>query len=187
MDKEKKTMTQIDEKIQEVALSLPNVTYLNNQIAVVEDTIKILGTTLWTDIPMAKRSLLQMGMNDYRTIYMGSPPFRVMPSFTSALHQRNVDWLKKEIEKNKDDRLIVTTHHLPSNVFIDNKYKDHPLNNGFVTELDSMIKNPVLAWIAGHTHSCRSMTYNDVQCEVNSKGYPHEKDSGFRNDAVIYV
>jgi predicted phosphodiesterase len=183
---EKKTMAEIDNKIKEITLSLSNVEFLHNSSSTIEDDIVILGTTLWTDIPFEKTFQLSFGMNDYRTIFTGNPPTQVTPSITSSLHKKNVEWLTSEIEKNKDKRIVVTTHHLPSLKFINEMYLNHPLNSGFATSIDSLIKSPVCAWIAGHTHSCKSFVYNNVQCEVNSKGYPYEK-TGFRDNAVITV
>ena len=186
-DREKKTIDEVDQKIQEITQSLPNITYLNNTSATIECNTKILGTTLWTDIPRHARGFIQYGMTDYYKIFTGKQPYLVTPSITSALHERNVWWLKKEINESKEEKVVVVSHHLPSLQFISDKYKGHSMNNAFVTDLEYLIKKPVVAWIAGHTHSCKSFTYNDVQCEVNSKGYPHESYGGFRDDAVILV
>lgn len=183
---EYKTMEEIDLKIQEICSSLPNVVFLNNSSEIIEGNIRIIGSTLWSEVPITSQSYMEECMNDYYKIYT-KPTQLITSQETTIIHHKNVDWLTNEIEKYKDNNIIVVTHHLPSNEFIDTKYQNHPLNYGFVTSLDKLIKKPISIWIAGHTHHCKSLVINDVQCEVNSKGYPGEGVVGFRDDAVVYI
>lgn len=184
---DKKTMMEVDQKIDEIVNSLDNVEYLNNKSSIIEDNVKIIGTTLWSNIPKQKSYMFNYGMSDYHSIYTGDPSINITTETTTDIHRQNVDWLETELKNSLDDKVVVVTHHLPSLEFISEQYKTHPLNNAFYTKLDRLITKPVVAWIAGHTHQCKTFLYNDVQCGVNSRGYPHEVYSGFRDDAVMYI
>ncbi|KAJ3446216.1 ser/thr protein phosphatase superfamily [Anaeramoeba flamelloides] len=86
-----------------------NVTFLNqNSIDIVTKTkkIRILGTTLWSEIPTSLESYIHNMMNDYRKIYL-SETETITPHFVQGLFQKNVKWIQNQIvtcNKNQDTR-----------------------------------------------------------------------------------
>jgi predicted phosphohydrolase len=188
------SINDVNNQIHRVVSNFKNVTFLNNTAVDIDDDVRILGTTLWTHIPQESTDLISERMNDYRMIYqhsdmdgVSSSNKLITPLDTTILHQHQSQWLQSQIEHNIQKRLLVVTHHLPSTKFICAKYRGNPINCAFATNLDHLLKSPVTAWICGHTHSCTSFSYQGVQCEVNSRGYPKEDHSKFRDDAVIYI
>jgi predicted phosphohydrolase len=106
------TMSEIDAKITQICQSLPNVFYLNNQ-SIIVDEIRLIATTLWTDISEESKDILEMSMNDYQCIYTDHGKL-VTTEDTNALHNQNVTWLASELAKYPKDTIVVITHHLPS-------------------------------------------------------------------------
>jgi hypothetical protein len=132
-----------------------------------------LGTTLWTHIPREKAGAALHMVNDYNYIAkkdsLGKPT-RFSPYDSAALHDESVQWLNARIheceETNKN--VVVLTHHLPSQMLIPPKYKDHPSNLCFVSSLDDMIRYPIRAWICGHSH-------HQLEVQVQRDDPPTEK------------
>jgi predicted phosphohydrolase len=169
---DKKSMTVIDAKIDEICTSLGNVFYLNNRSIVVEG-VRLVGTTLWTQVSDESKSYVGSAMNDYRCIYNDDKSL-ITPDDTNAYHFKNLEWLTSELHKYANEQVVVITHHLPSSVFIHKKYFGHPINEGFMTNLEMLMKKPVVAWIGGHTHCSINLVYKKIKCIVNPLGYPGE-------------
>jgi len=69
----------------------------------------------------------------------------------------------------------------------------------FATECPELMRHPVVAWIAGHTHTAMTCSipydemYNDkvdgsVQCVVNPRGYPNSREiatSGYNPEKTL--
>ena len=47
------------------------------------------------------------------------------------------------------------------------------------------MRNPVKAWIYGHTHNVSSGMLRNVFTAVNARGYPNESIPGFSTEAYI--
>jgi predicted phosphodiesterase len=183
------TIESINEKIVEICNSLPNVIFLNNKSFDIDDEIIIIGSTLWTNIPDKMKYYIKSRMNDYNYIWKKDNNGNFMnigPDDVCAMHQVNVSWLTSELDKYKgtNKKIIVVSHHLPSDVFVHDMYKGDRILSGFMTNLDHLIGPNIKCWIAGHTHKCINETLNGVQCIVNPCGYPGENPE-FKNDLII--
>lgn len=184
------TMDKVNRQVEKIVDNYKNIVFLNNSsflLDVDSRTIKILGTTLWSNIISSKRIMVHTSMNDYSKIYIdssGDCPFLLKPQTTNLFHQQNIEWLKEEIDENYEN--IIISHHLPTYKLIDSRFEFHPLNCAFASCLDEMIKSPIKAWISGHTHYRKSMNINNVQCEVNPRGYPGE-NTNFDINAVLWI
>lgn len=64
------------------------------------------------------------------------------------------------------------THHLPTIKCNNPFYPDS--HCGFCTDLEKYIKDPILCWIYGHTHSNILMSINNVMMLSNQWGYDTE-------------
>ena len=185
MDTIKRTMGEIDQEISNICNSFNNVFYLNNKSYELDNNIVILGSTLWTHIPNHLQTYISGSINDYKNIYKTNS-LRVTASDTSLYCKINVDWLTRELNKYKDKKVVVLTHHLPSETYICPQYKGSLINYAFMTNLDHLFKEPVVLWTAGHTHHCINTTKNGIKCIVNPLGYPGENDQ-FQNDLFITI
>jgi len=140
-----------------------DINFLENEPLETED-FTFYGTTLWSKPNYESYSM----MNDKY-------------SFTSSqeildIHQESVFKLGSFInEYQKDQKLVVISHHMPSFKLIDKEYRKYAyLHPGFASELDYLIKYPVSYWIFGHTHRPSDTTINGVRLLCNPHGYPKE-------------
>ncbi len=172
-----------------IASGFPNVTFMN-QNRVEYKGVSFLGCTLWTDLSDAGDAMIAArGMNDYRLITAdGERP--VTPALTTEWHQADREWLAHEISSSADVGLptVVITHHLPTYRMVASRWAEHPLTVAFASRCDSLMRPPVRAWIAGHTHT--GITYrnsaNVMGC-VNPRGYPGEQGTGYCREMYVDI
>ena len=162
-----KTIEEIKTKTREICSFLPNVHYLDNSYIDLKDdrgiVYRFIGTTLWSHI-----SKPQYTVND--RIYIKE--FTVENN--NETFRKNVEYLETTLENSKDTICIVVTHHMPSFSLVDEMYKQSPYNQCFASNCDKLIKDPVKAWIFGHTHKRTFQYLNGILCTANPIGYPGE-------------
>jgi predicted phosphodiesterase len=122
------------------------------------------GHTLWyRDDPM--NAAYEHWMNDVRLIKnLRSWVYKEQKEFEGYLNR-----LLKSGE-------IVVTHHLPSALSIDPKFKNSPLNRFFVCDMEHVIEahKPAL-WVHGHTHAPCDYVLGETRVVCNPRGYPRER------------
>jgi hypothetical protein len=163
-------------QIKTICDGLPNIRFLDcSSVYFPEINLRILGCTLWSDIPDPVKKEALLLMNDSRQIlYEKDTP--LTPRSFSELHAREKEWLSQEIDKCKqnNERCFVITHYLPSFFLIHEKYQGHTLNVCFASESDDLFRPPVVAWICGHTHTGMKKSIHGIPVLLNPFGYPHE-------------
>ena len=93
-------------------------------------------------------------------------------------HQLCKDYIKSALIQatHEDKRVIMITHFLPSFKLNHPKYAKYiNYHQCFSSHCDDLIKEPIQAWIFGHTHMDIHMKINDVLCVANPIGYKGEK------------
>jgi len=177
---ENPTMVDIDTKIESICAKLPNVFYLNNKEYVLDNNTVILGTTLWSHIPISKERIIKNCINDYKYIYVNEKHYKtnVTCKFISSLHDQAVTFLKDKLEEHKDKKIIVLSHHLPSFEMVAEQYKDEPTNYAFATGLDELMEenDNIIGWLCGHTHTTMTAQINNCLCMTNPMGYNGENE-----------
>lgn len=168
------TIQEKDAFMEKLVDGLPNVHLLNRNTVDVDD-FRIVGCTLWSYIPPEKDAEAITYMNDSRSI-LAEPNINARPHYFREWHLKDVEWLKMVVDKAtiENKQLVILTHFLPSYRLIHPRYEGHPLNCGFATNLEHLIRSPVRAWLCGHSHSANEMKINDVYCALNPYGYPDE-------------
>lgn len=169
-----------DLKLEKLCHRYDNVILMNNSVYNL-DGIKIIGSTLWSNIP-EEHSYLTSRINDYclikKTDHESLIPIDI--NDTNLWNKQSVDFIEKEI-KDASDPCIVLTHHAP--LFSNSKtgqYTANPSylhsenNHAFHNDLSHLMKKPVCAWIYGHTHYTSRFKYNDVIVTTNQLGYRYE-------------
>jgi hypothetical protein len=165
-NKEGYGMEEIKSTAKRICNEVPNVKLLDNE-TVQYNGYCIVGSTLWSHITNPAYPI-----NDVYSI----------PNMTvnryNKLNKESVHFLTETVENN--DNCIIITHHLPSNQFIDPKYKTRqylPYNQWFYSDMDSFIEkyqNKIKLWFYGHTHTpCQKSLYDIPFC-CNPIGYPNE-------------
>ena len=150
--------------------------------------IRIIGCTLWTEIPQDFASQAAKYMNDFRLIYK-TPTERLSVEDVNTWHKSDRAWIESEIRATEQSgqELVVLTHHLPTQRLVHEKYEGHPLNVCFATSLDSMIRYPIRAWLCGHSHTANEARVNTVLCALNPVGYPGENETSLDRRKILTV
>lgn len=179
-----------------IAREFPNVHFLNRK-RVDSDGVAFLGCTLWSDLSHGGDVEAGQMMNDYRLIAVpgeGGVPVPITPELTSAWHLLDYLWLKHEIAACEEEGrpAVVITHHLPTYDLISPRWKGNVLNPAFASHSDDLIRSPVRAWIAGHTHSGahRTWSHDDGSVTlgaVNPRGYPGEQGTGYSREIFVDI
>ena len=181
---------------EEIADKFPNVQFLNRRRADYGG-IAFLGTTLWTNTRGVEHEAHRL--NDYRMICAGLDtdgvprPLRVAD--TQDWHDIDRAWLKSEIAACEEagQPAVVLTHHMPTFELVSPKYRDYgDLNRYFASACDDLIREPVRAWIAGHSHTGRtihrpSTSSKSITCTLNPRGYPGEVGTGYCSELFVDV
>jgi len=164
-------MNDIDNKIMEITSKYDNVHYLQKNHFILDNDYVILGTTLWSKIHNG-----QFYNRRGTLIYNNNIP--VDYKFINILHKEQKEWILSTCDNFKDKKVIVLTHHMPSMKMIHpdfNTTNYKYINDWFASDLDYMIKSPIVYWICGHTHRRMEVSVNNIPCLVNPIGYSNEK------------
>jgi len=166
-----------------------NVHFLDcSSVYLPEHNLRILGCTLWSEIPECLSEKVITYMNDARQIQVQKDvPFT--PWAMTEQHQKEKQWLNQEIHKCEltNERCLVITHYLPSFSLIHETYQGHFLNACFASDCDDLFRPPVVAWIAGHTHTGMKKFIHGIPCVVNPYGYPTEQVETRDREATLQI
>jgi len=179
------------------ALLPANTTILENETAEYNGVL-FLGATLWTDLNRGDPVTMFMikgFMNDYKVIQNFYPEknlyYKLTPEFTLDLHRQSLEYFKSVLEKNKDKPVVVITHHAPSFMSVNEKYKNETTTNGgYASELSELIlDNPnIKAWVHGHMHDPVDYLIGNTRILSNPRGYiPWEEGNGFNSSFTFEV
>ena len=180
-----------------VAAKFPNVQFLNRR-RVDYGGVAFLGATLWSDTRGVEHEAWRM--NDYNMIAAYSADHDGFPdpltvADTQKWHERDRAWLTSEIAACEEvgQPAVILTHHLPTFGLVASKYAGHSdMNRYFASACDGLIREPVRAWIAGHSHAgrmihCSAAGGRTITCTLNPRGYPGECDTGFCPELFMVV
>jgi len=154
------------ENIIEEKCKFTGAIYLNNTSwRIPNSNIVFLGTTLWSKItPMGFEAV-----NDKKFCYKTIEEAK-------EKHSTSAEWLETQISNaNKEDKIIVITHHLPSIKCIHKRYRFFSIyNTAYVANMEHLMKDNVIAWIHGHTHAPIHVDINGVTVVCNPSGYKED-------------
>ena len=175
--------------------------------------VKIVGVTLWSDIPEKFKYDLADMCNDYSYIYtrcdsdvltsllpssaikwnQENTQSTVEPRLLSVeqqnlLHRKDVAFITNEIQDAviSDKKVIILTHHAPTD---DNTVPEdedwEPLRYMNFSKLENFFVDPVKVWAFGHTHCSSYAKHEDCIVVSNQLGYVKHHDPKFSNDLVV--
>lgn len=141
------------------------------------DGVTFIGSTLWTDFdnhnPLTMHDA-RTWMNDYKKITINDKGIyrKLQPFDTLSFHYEQRDFIFKELERLKGQKVVVCTHHLPSFQSIGECYAGNPLNGAYASNLDDLIieHGPIL-WVHGHTHQNHDYMIGNTRIVSNPRGY----------------
>lgn len=186
-----------------------SLSFLNNSYKIVNDIV-FVGGTLWTDYCLYGQEKKDMSiwfasryMNDYR--YARFNPLsdeeekcsetlrRMQPEDCVEMFQNMVATIHNVCQRFSDKKIVVVTHHAPSEQSISKIYKNDPLNPAFASNLESFIlAHPnIKLWCHGHIHASCDYTIGNCRIICNPRGYEKYSESakatGFNKDLIVEI
>lgn len=164
----KSTIELVNEKINKLNAIKNNIIFLNNGFYELEEyNLLIVGTTMWSNLSHNNKdiSMAKYYINDFN--YINN--FR--PKDYQDLYEQNYKFLKETLDKYKDKKKIIMTHHMPSYDLIDKKYKGSEMNICFASSLEDLCDDSVVAWVYGHTHTPNEVKIKNTVFKCNPVGY----------------
>jgi len=145
--------------------------FLVNDFAVTIEDVRLLFSTLWTDISLAKAFAIERGMNDFHLIYYAGN--RLTVEDIRQEHRNSLAFLEYELYQNADLKKVVVTHHVPTFLHYPPKYLGSILNEAFAVELKQFIAAlKPNAWIYGHHHqNIPEFQIGNTRLVTNQLGY----------------
>lgn len=166
----------IDIKIRE------NVFLVNNIVKEIEN-VKIICTTLWSEIPPGKEWLIQNSMSDFKVIKPNKSAF--LAQDYNQLHKESVYFLNKVLKHESDKNYIVVSHHVPTFLNYPPKYIDSKINVAFASEQSVLIESyKIDHWIFGH-HHCNMPDFSIGKTIMNTNQLGYVKYG--ENDGYIHT
>jgi Icc-related predicted phosphoesterase len=115
-------------------------------------------------------------MTDYRVITNCNHGVyrKLNPGDTCEIHQQTKDWLRSELAKLEDRKVVVVTHHAPSHLSIADWYKeDREMNGGYSSDLSELILDhpQIRLWCHGHMHDPFDYAIGTTRVVCNPRGY----------------
>jgi len=153
--------------------------------------IRILATSLWSDIPDDMLQGAEMVMNDYALSYNhkdGEAPRKLTASETRQWYRENRQWLRGELDRARQEGIptLVLTHHTPQMKGTSHpRYSSDPLTCCFSSDLTELLSFPVKAWACGHTHFNFDMHVGGTRLVSNQRGYKGQAKSDYRRDGLV--
>ena len=164
-----------------------NVFLLNNVMKEIEG-VRLIFSTLWTDISPERQFLIQQSLSDFRVIKNNNRLFNT--DDYNLLHTENVQFLKDTLKKDEQTVSIVVTHHVPVFENYPEQYRDSKITEAFAVDLSRIIiENSVDYWIYGHHHmNIPDFNIGNTKLVTNQLGYiRYGENTGYKDDAVIEI
>lgn len=160
-----------------------NFHVLNNSVVDLSDGLRVLGTTLWSNLD----DIAAMSVSDFGNIKL-SPDIYISPKRHRELHRESVKFIEVETSRAKREgkELIVLTHHAPHRAMLGD-HITHPTSNAYATDLTRLFKPPIVGWICGHTHQNVNAVVNDIRCVSNCYGVGDYENEWFHPAATLDV
>lgn len=163
---------------------------------IVEQGVRFLGTTLWTDFEFhgaepetVSRAMrhARRGMRDYDLIEH-LPGVQLSPELTREIHVSQRRWLQARLSEPFDGPTVVITHHMPHAGSVHPRYDRNPLNPAFVSDLGALFDENVCLWVHGHTHESRDYHVGSTRVVCNPRGYaPDLLNPGFDPELRVTI
>ncbi|WP_322046282.1 metallophosphoesterase [Paraburkholderia sp. J67] len=151
-----------------------NVHYLERS-SIEWNGVRFLGCCLWTDYEFygdraTSMAYAREAMSDHQAIRCedGSP---FGPEEALAEHRSAIQWLVRELAVPFRGKTVVITHHGVSPDSVHERFRDHPVNAGFLSDLRKLLPFADL-WIHGHVHDSFDYRSGGARVIANPRGYP---------------
>jgi Icc-related predicted phosphoesterase len=152
-----------------------NVYFLEDQTKEI-DGVLFVGSTLWTDMnknDWHTKYQVKHGMSDFRIIKNDKNNYHNLhPDDVIVRHNKSLEFIKNTVA-NTSKKVVVVTHHAPSDLSVADCYKDQILMNGaYRSKLEDFVMNSnINLWCHGHTHFPFDYILGNTRVVCNPRGY----------------
>lgn len=163
------------------------VTFLEKEgFDIPETDIRVVGSTLWSEIESEQASDIRCFIADYRRI-----PAWTMHS-NDTVHKESLAFIHNELKSAKlsGKRLIVMSHHAPLLVCGKPEHQGSQLSSAFKNDLYELINQnteQIAAWFYGHDHHSACLRVGNTTVASFQKGYPGENVHKCSFDGVVKI
>jgi hypothetical protein len=178
---------------------LPANTQLLEAESVQIDDVHFFAGTFWTDMnkrnPMTME-IVKQGMADFHVIKHGDSikvetnygdayyTNKFSPAYVAGIYDDTVSKLKDFLDEHATDKVVVISHHAPSSLSVNDRYKDdHHMNFGYHGNLTHFILDhpQIKTWVHGHMHDPVDYCIGSTRVLSNPRGY-----AGYEEQAEIF-
>ncbi len=155
----------------------------------IQDDLRIIGATLWTDykadisVPQdLAMYYVKKALADHRKItFKSKNNFRkFLPDDAWALHIKELSFIEQQLEIPFSGKTVVVSHHGPHPICQHPCYPVTEISSAFHSDLSRVIEQyAVDVWVYGHTHANLDSVVFDTRIISNQAGYPGENVSDF--------
>lgn len=159
-----------------------NIISLDDEVVHLRENVILIGSTMWTDIPIEIANEVERKINDYHQIKNFNVPYQ------NELHQQAKKFIDSQLSRPRNNcTTIVATHHAPvENLTISERWRGTPLNPVFAVNVEDLVQKADY-WIFGHTHYTTEFEIGDCKVMSNCKGYGRETDDKFTPNRIIEI
>ncbi len=170
------------------AETVPNIHVLEGG-SVTIGGVTFFGATLWTDYDLLgdrdrAMHLAERYMSDHNMIRVGARKWTA--STALAEHTARIAWLKAELATCDPANTVIISHHAPSPRSCSSKFRGHPLNASFASDLTPLVAKAG-TWIHGHTHTACDYRLEGCRVINNPRGYVRHETSGYDEALIVEV
>ena len=162
--------------------------FLINNTSVILGNVKLIFSTLWSEIGTLNKWIIQQRISDFQVINYKA--IRFSPDHFNELHHEGHKFLKNVIEMSFPGKTVVTTHHVPVLLNYPEQYKSDILNEAFAVDLHDLINdNKIDYWVYGHHHvNIEEFSIGKTKMLTNQLGYVRcNENKYFSNNKNIYI
>jgi Icc-related predicted phosphoesterase len=163
-----------------------NINVVNN-IELEYENIRFVFSTLWTKISNINESNIEQNVSDFANISSNNKRLKAIEY--NRLHTEGFEFIQQSL-KTRNNKTIVVTHHLPSNLCNSSVHKNSNINEAFCVDLTEYIENcNANFWIYGHSHFNQKPVYiGKTILLTNQLGYVQSNEHGsFKHNAYISI
>lgn len=166
----------LQNKLRDLERKIDNLTWLENKRVEINGQ-GFIGATLWFPSSV-NTDMMKHNFTDFIYIKDADP-------FVFLAHDESERYFRNNIREGD----IVISHHMPSYICVDHRYKMSALNCFFSAELsDIIVATKPAYWLYGHTHLAGEHFIADTRLLCNPLAYPAEQGkNGFMSDLILDI
>jgi predicted phosphohydrolase len=164
-----------------------NIYLINNQEVKIKDS-NFIFSTLWSKIGELNRLIIENTLSDFS--YIRDKNYKLGIEKFNELHQKSIDYIQTTLLKNKLEKNIIISHHIPTFLNYPEEHRQSKVNQGFATELFDIIHDSSIDyWIYGHHHTnIPEFEINGTKLITNQLGYvKYKKNKTYKNDVCFEI